>query len=135
MTQLKITQCEAIKEIHDRVRQCFTRHQFVTFGDAFHWMHNEDYEIFEMEAGEQGESKFSTDILWLTSQFGPKSQVDHKIMDVRKVPALKPVKVKESEDEADIPSPKQKTQRKRTKVSDVPKASRPKRKTRRKRRF
>lgn len=94
-----MTQKEAVHELHDRVRQCFTRHQFVTFGDALTWLHEEDYEIREMEAGEQGYSKFSTDIMWLIGQFGPTSQVDHKIIDVRKLPKLKTVKVVDPDDE------------------------------------
>lgn len=111
-----MTQKEAVKEIHDRVRQCFTRHQFKTFGHTLHWMHNEDYEILEMEAGEQGYSKFSTDILWLIGQFGPNSQVDHKVMDVRKIPKLKPVKVFEPDDDKKSHKPVTRKRKKRRRI-------------------
>ena len=118
-----MTQREAIQDIHDRVRQCFTRHKFATYGDALGWWHKADYEIQKLEAGEQGISKFATDILWLISTFGPKEPVDYKVMATRKVPVLKPVKVVEQEitDESPV---------------DPPKRSRPgKKKTRRRRRF
>ena len=113
-----MTQREAIQDIHDRVRQCFTRHKFVTFGDALSWWHKAEHETQKLEAGEQGMSKFSTDILWLTSHFGPKEPVDYKVMATRKVPILKPVAI---EDEPEI--------------ADPPKTSRPRKKTRRRRRF
>lgn len=90
-----MTQKEATRELHDRVRQCITRHRFETFGDILQWWHEEEFDVREMEAGEQGMSKFSTDLMWLVGQFGPKVQIDHKIMDVRKVPALKKVKPEE----------------------------------------
>jgi len=118
-----MTQSEAAKELHDRVRQCFARHEFETFGDALTWMHNEEFETLEMEAGEQGYSKFSTDILWLISQFGPKAAVDRKAIDARKVPKLKPVKVlAPDEDDEEITTPPKVTSKKS-----------PKRKTRRRR--
>lgn len=115
------TQREAIREIHDRVRQCFTRHRFVTFGDALGWWQKTEYETQTLEAGEQGMSKFCNDILWLISIFGPQEPVDYKVMATRKVPALKPVTVEDeqiTEDPSD-PSPKtirpkkKKTRRKR----------------------
>lgn len=115
-------QREAIREIHDRVRQCFTRHRFGTFGNALVWWHEIDYETQKLEAGEQGMSKFSTDILWLISLFGPKQSVDYKIMATRKVPTLKSVAVADDEPEYEA------------KIT-TPKTSRPKRKTRRRRRF
>ena len=115
-----MTQREAIREIHDRVRQYFTRHKFVLYGDALSWWHKTHYETQKLEAGEQGMSKFAADILWLVSIFGPKESVDYKVMATRKVPALKPVKVIDDEIEiTDSPSP--------------PKTSRPRRKTRRRR--
>lgn len=89
------TQKEAVREIHDRVRQHFTRHQHATFGDAVKWLHQAEYEDKELEAGEQGMSKFSTDILWLTSLFGPDEAVDHKVMDVKRLPALRKVTILE----------------------------------------
>ena len=117
------TQHEAIRDIHDRVRQCFTRHRFTTYGDALGWWHEADHEIQKLEAGEQGMSKFATDILWLVSAFGPKEPVDYKVMATRKVPALKPVATIEDEPEIDP-------------QDAPPKISRPKRKkTRRRRRF
>ncbi len=119
-----MTQTEAIKEIHKRVRECFTRHSFLSYGDALGWWLNEDYETRKLEAGEQGMSSFSTDILWLTSLFGPKGTVDKK-MHVRKVPALKPVRVCAEPDDADnipidntsiaVMAPPQKTRKKRRK--------------------
>jgi len=93
-----MTQKEAVKQIHDRVRQCFTRHKFKTFGDALGWWHKVDSDTQKLEAGEQGMSKFSIDILWLTSNFGPKETVDYKIMGTRKVPKLKPVKIVDEEE-------------------------------------
>lgn len=117
-----MTQREAIRDIHDRVRQCFTRHRFTTYGDALGWWHEADHEIQKLEAGEQGMSKFATDILWLVSAFGPKEPVDYKAMTARKVPALKPVAV---EDEPEIDP-----------QDAPPKISRPrKKKARRRRRF
>jgi len=122
----EITQREAIRDIHDRVRQCFTRHKFVTFGDALSWWHKTDFETQELEAGEQGMSKFSTEILWLIASFGPKEPVDYKVMATRKVPALKPVAVDNPEDEPED----------ELKVTDSQKTSRPRRKiSRRRRRF
>lgn len=119
-----MTQHEAIQEIHDRVRQCFTRHKFVTFGDALDWWHKAKYETQKLEAGEQGMSKFSTDILWLISIFGPKKPVDYEVMATRKVPMLKPVTIKEDEPEiTDLQENSSKTSR--------PK----KKKTRRRKRF
>ena len=88
-----MTQKEAVSQLHDRVRQCFSRHKFKTFGDALGWWQTEEFETREMEAGEQGMSEFSTDILWLTSLLGPTAEIDYKIMGARKVPALKRVKV------------------------------------------
>ncbi len=53
-------------------------------------------------------SKFSTDILWLVSQFGPKESVDYQVMATRKVPALKAVAVDDPDDQVEevIDSPK-----------------------------
>lgn len=100
-----MNQKEAVKELHDRVRQCLTRHKFKTFGDIMTWWHNEEFEICEMEAGEQGMSKFSTDLMWLIGLFGPNAQIDHKIMGAKKVPALKKVKIlMEAEEEEDSAS-------------------------------
>lgn len=111
-----MTQKEAIHEIHDRVRQCFTRHKFAAYGDALKWWHKASYETQKLEAGEQGMSKFSTDILWLISTFGPQEAVDYKSMAVRRVPALKLVAVHEPE-LTDNPSetrrPKRKLRRRR----------------------
>ena len=78
-----MTQCEAIRDIHDRVRQCFTRHKFITFGDALSWWHETSYETQQLEIGEMQISQFSTDIMWLISFFGPKEPVDYKIMKTR----------------------------------------------------
>ena len=115
-----MTQREAIKEIHERVRQCFTRHKFLLYGEVLSWWHEIPYETQKLEAGEQGMSKFTTDILWLLSIFGPKEPVDYKVMATRKVPALKPVKITQMDEyEEEITGP--------------PKTSRPRRKTRRKR--
>jgi len=108
-----MTQKEAIKEIHDRVRQCFTRHKFKIYGDALKWWHKADFETQKLEAGEQGISKFSTDILWIISLFGPKEPVDYKVMKIRKVPTLTPFKeIKEVTDNPPI-FPKRKTRRRR----------------------
>jgi len=117
-----MTQKEAIREIHDRVRQCFTRHKFAVYGDALSWWHKATYETQKLEAGEQGMSKFSTDILWLISTFGPKETVDYKAMTTRKVPALKPVAVAHEPDLAEV-------------TNNPPKTPRPKQKLRRRRRF
>lgn len=115
-----MTQREAIQEIHDRVRQCFTRHRFTTFGDALGWWHEAEYEVQKLEAGEQGMSKFCKDILWLISVFGPKEPVDYSVMTTRKVPALKPVVEEDEEITQD----------------DPPKTTRPRnKKARRRRRF
>lgn len=108
-----MTQKEAIKEIHDRVRQCFTRHKFKVFGAALDWWLKEDYEIKNLEAGEQGISKFSTDILWLVSLFGPKEAVDYKFMEIRKVPTLTPKNIPKEITELPRPRKKQKARRKR----------------------
>ena len=115
-----MTQREVIREIHDRVRQCFTRHKFATYGDALGWWHKADHEVQKLEAGEQGMSKFATDILWLVSTFGPKESVDFKVMATRKVPTLKPMAVVEDEPE----------------IKNPPETTRPRsKKTRRRRRF
>lgn len=117
------SQKEAVREIHDRVRQYFTRHKFAVYGDALSWWHKATYETQKLEAGEQGMSKFATDILWLISLFGPKKSVDYSVMASRKVPALKSVKVLDPDDEAE-------------EITDSPKTTGPRKKTRhRKRRF
>ena len=110
-----MTQHEAIQEIHGRVRQCFTRHRFTTFGDAILWLHKTEYETQKLEAGEQGISKFSTDILWLISLFGPKEPVDYSVMATRKIPTLKPMAVIEDEEIASDPQKDPKTTRPRNK--------------------
>ncbi|MHA2279538.1 MAG: hypothetical protein ACXAC5_01415 [Promethearchaeota archaeon] len=109
-------QADAVQEIHDRVRQCFTRHQFITFGDAVGWLQQEEPEVRDLEAGERGYSKFSTDILWLASIFGPTAEIDHKIMGVHRLPALKPVKICDKPDDEEIrprKAPRRKTRRRR----------------------
>lgn len=108
-----MTQHEAIRDIHDRVRQCFTRHKFKLFGDALSWLHRADYEIKKLEAGEQGMSKFSTDILWLVSLFGPKEAVDYKAIGVRKVPDLTPKDIPKEFTGSPKPRKRQKARRKR----------------------
>lgn len=101
-----MTQHQAILEIHDRVRQCFTRHKFIVYGDILSWWHETSYETQKLEAGEQGMSKFTTDILWLVSIFGPKESVDYKVMATRKVPSLKSVAVLTNDQEIIDSSPK-----------------------------
>ena len=121
--QLKLTtltQREAFHEVHDRVRQCFVRHKFTTFGDALSWWHDIPYETQQLEIGEVEISQFSTDILWLISIFGPKESVDYQAFKNQRITALKPVAVHNPED---IEKP----------VSS--KSSRPKRKTSRRKRF
>lgn len=113
-----MTQHQAIREIHERVRQCFTRHKFAEYGDALKWWHEVSYDTQKLEAGEQGMSKFSADILWLISIFGPTELVNYKIMATRKIPALKPVTVHDQDDQdeeiiPEIPRPKRKTSRRR----------------------
>lgn len=107
-----MTQREAILEIHDRVRQCFTRHRFAAYGDTLSWWHETSYETQKLEAGEQGMSKFITDILWLISIFGPKESVDYKVMATRRVPALKPVAVLDPNDQEITSRPRRKARRK-----------------------
>ena len=88
-----MTQKEAARELHDRVRQCVARHKFKTFGDILSWWHKTDFETRTMEAGEQGISKFSTEIMWLIGQFGPKTKIEHPKLDSKKIPILKPIKI------------------------------------------
>ena len=122
MRLLILTQREAICEVHDRVRQCFTRHKFATYGDALGWWHEISHETQKLESGEQGMSKFAADILWLTSIFGPKESVDYKVMATRRVPTLKHVAVLDPDDD-------------QGELTGSPKTSRSRRKTRRRRRF
>lgn len=110
-----MTQKEAVRELHDRVRQCFTRHKFATFGDAMSWWHDAGYDAKKLESGEQGESKFGTELMWIVSLFGPKESVDYKVMATRKVPALKFVAIRdadEDEEEKITTSPKPRARKK-----------------------
>lgn len=122
-----MTPKEAVKELHDRVRQCFTRHKFVTFGDAMGWWHEASYETQVLEAGEQGISKFGTDIQWITGLFGPKELVDYKVMATRKVPKLKPVKVTDEDAEEITVNPPKSKPKPNTKSQTKRKAGRRKR--------
>ena len=78
-----ISQEEAVQEVHRQVRELFTKHRFVFFGDAIEWWHTTEFEDKESAAGSQGISDFSRDIMWLTSLFGPQAKIDHAIFDIR----------------------------------------------------
>lgn len=84
---METTQPEAARELHNRVRECFTRHNFKTFGKALQWWHNTDHDILTSEAGECGLAQFSNDILWLISMFGPTAMVEKPIY-AQKAPTL-----------------------------------------------
>lgn len=90
-----MTQKEAAQELHDQVRQCLTRHKFKTFGDIMEWWHQAPYEERVAEAGTQGISKFSTDLMWIIGIFGPQEKIDRKRLGARKAPKLPHLKVDE----------------------------------------
>ncbi len=90
-----LTTSQIKSEIADETRQCFTRHKFKTWGDALKWMHEEEFEKLEQEAGSLGYSKLSTEILWLILLFGPNEKVDWDIVKIRSVPSLARILEKE----------------------------------------
>jgi len=78
-----MTQKKAMNECHEQVQKCFLRHKFKTFGDILAWWHKASYETQILEAGPQGISKFSTDFLWLISNFGPKTIVNYENLKIK----------------------------------------------------
>jgi len=107
---MDLTTSQIKKEIHDITKQCFSRHKFKTWGDALNWLHTAGHEIVEQEAGSIGQSKLSTEILWLIGIFGPNEKVNWDIVGMKKVPPLTKTKVKISAPKMEQKDTKVKTQ-------------------------